>query len=150
MSSQGQNLLVLPIRTLGGSRHISKANGCDTPTLPSIRRSIMPQEWKIEAVRKFKNQFHWFGLISWRTRSKYSQCWNSVLSNNRRTRIEQQQSSRSAEKTVLLSENIQIKFILDVQLLLGALGSLYIHIQWCEKVMAPILIFYVFYMFVTL
>ncbi len=55
MSSQGQNLLVLPIRTLGGSRHISKANGCDTPTLPSIRRGIMPQERKIEAVMMFKN-----------------------------------------------------------------------------------------------
>ncbi len=45
----------------------------------------------------FKN-FHWFGVMSWRIREKYSQSWNAVLCNNRRVRSEQKQSSRSEQR----------------------------------------------------
>ncbi len=45
-----------------------------------------------------KITFHCFGLMSWRILYKYSQSWNAVLCNNRRTRSEQQQSSRSEQR----------------------------------------------------
>ncbi len=53
-----------------------------------------------------KITFQWFGLMSWRIRCKYSQSWNAVLCNNRRTRSEQQQSSRSEQKKRVFSQKM--------------------------------------------
>ncbi len=61
-------------------------------------------------IMGLKIAFHWFGLMSWRIRYKYSHSWNAVLCNNRRTRSEQQHCSShpevSRKKTVRLRKCI--------------------------------------------
>ncbi len=101
-----------PLCIFCGSRQLSIENECDHVALSlcvaggvngalcvrALRISSQQCDLFVFISMGLKITFHWFGLMSWRIWYKYSQSWNAVLCNNRRTRSEQQQSSRSEQR----------------------------------------------------
>jgi len=77
-----------------------------------------------------KITFYWFKLLPSRIRYEYSQIWNDVLYKDTKRAEGKNQSQRKQKKNsifkgkILLSENVQIKILLYVLLLFGALGLL--------------------------